>query len=73
MPRYGRREYDEGYDEGYEDARRELERTRRRRSPARKRRSAPKKARKLTAWNQGDERSYRVYCSSDSSRESRDF
>jgi len=57
MPRYvprrgrggGRSDYDEGYDDGYDDARRELERTRRR-SPARKR-SPPKKARKLTAWN----------------------
>jgi len=47
---YGRQEYDEGYDDGYEDARRELERTRRKRSSARKR-SPPKKARKLTAWN----------------------
>lgn len=43
-------EYDEGYDDGYEAARRELERTRRKRSPARKR-SPPKKARKLSAWN----------------------
>jgi len=54
MPKYGRRQgygrdYEEGYEDGYEDARRELERTRRR-SPARKR-TAPKKARKLSAWN----------------------
>jgi hypothetical protein len=61
MPRYGRREYDEGYDDGYNQAYREIERetaygrrgaggtfrvkTTRRKAPARK------KARKLTAWN----------------------
>jgi len=58
MPRYGRRdEYNEGYDDGYEDARRFLDRREPRqggrsrgRAPARKR-SPPKKARKLTAWN----------------------
>jgi len=52
MPRsrdyYRPSEYDEGFDDGYEAAKRE--RTRRRRSPARKR-SVPKKARKLSAWN----------------------
>jgi len=42
-----RSEYDEGYDDGYDDAMRQ---SRTRRSPARKR-SSPKKARKLTAWN----------------------
>lgn len=58
MPRYGRREYDEGYDDGYEDARRFLDRREPRqggrslgRAPARKRSPVRKKARKLTAWN----------------------
>jgi len=58
MPRYGRREYDEGYDAGYENGysagqsavRRDDYRTAR--PPTRStRRKAPKKARKLTAWN----------------------
>jgi len=42
-----RNEYDEGYDDGYDDA---MRKGRTRRSPTRKR-SPPKKARKLTAWN----------------------
>lgn len=58
MPRYGRREYDEGYDAGYENGysagqsavRRDDYRTARPTRSTRKR-STPKKARKLTAWN----------------------
>jgi len=44
---YRRGTYEDGYEDGYNDAKRE---SYRRRSPARKR-SPPKKARKLTAWN----------------------
>jgi len=59
MPRYGRREYDEGYDAGYQDAMRQVyrestelrpRRSTTRRSPARRKAPARKKARKLSAW-----------------------
>jgi len=63
MPRYSR-EYEAGYEDGYDDCIREQITTQRRQSrssyerptrtrsgrPMPKRRSAPKKARKLSAW-----------------------
>ena len=59
MPRYGRREYDEGYDAGYENGysagqsavRRDDYRTARPTRSTRRKAPARKKARKLTAWN----------------------
>jgi len=47
---YRRGTYEDGYEDGYSDCLRESRPSPRRRSPARKR-SPPKKARKLTAWN----------------------